>query len=98
MPGSILTLSRERMTILAEWLNQRAENAPVAQHRNLPAMPALRIRMAWQKLKARARAEDQLWGFENPSNTWKKRGRITGYALLRDHEIVESVVVTTEKR
>ncbi len=83
------------MKILPEWLTQRAENAPLAQHRNLPQMPALRIRMAWQKLKAEAGEEDEIWAFENPSNTWKKRGHHTGYALVRGGKIVKSSVVTS---
>ena len=83
------------MKILPEWLTQRAENAPIAEHRNLPQMPALRIRMAWQKLKAEAREGDELWAFQNPSNTWKKLGHHTGYALVRDGKIVKSTVVTS---
>jgi hypothetical protein len=85
------------MKVQLEWLTQQAENAPVAQHRNLPAMPALRIRRAWQKLKSHARAADEIWAFVNPSNTWKKQGKHAGYALLRQSRVVDSVVVTTEK-
>jgi hypothetical protein len=77
-----------------EWLSQKAGNAPVAEHRNLPEMAALRVRMAWQKLKAQAREGDEVWAFANPSNTWKKLGKQTGYALVRDGKIVESTVVT----
>jgi hypothetical protein len=83
------------MKILNEWLTQRVENAPIAQHRNLPEMPAMRIRMAWQKLKSQAREGDELWAFENPSNTWKKLGRHAGYALVRNGKIVQSTVVTS---
>ncbi|MDQ3555591.1 MAG: hypothetical protein M3409_02270 [Gemmatimonadota bacterium] len=83
------------MKIHTEWLTQRAENAPIAQHRNLPDMPALRIRMAWQKLKTQAREGDELWAFENPSNSWKKLGRHAGYALVRKGKIVQSTVVTS---
>jgi len=86
------------MKILREWLTQRADNAPVVEHRNLPAMPALRIRMAWQKIKAQAEGEDEIWAFTNPSNTWKKQGKHSGYALVRGNAIVDSVVVTAEKR
>ena len=79
-----------------EWLTQRVENAPIAYHRNLPEMVALRIRMAWQKLKRSAQEGDEVWAFQNPSNTWKRVGKQTGYALLRDGKIVDSVVVLTE--
>lgn len=82
------------MKIPKEWLSQKAGNAPVAEHRNLPEMPALRIRMAWQKLKAKAQEGDEIWAFANPSNTWKKLGKQTGYALVRNGKIVESTVVT----
>lgn len=82
------------MKIPKEWLTQKAGNAPTSEHRNLPATVALRIRTAWQKLKAEAREGDEVWAFVNPSNTWKKLGRQTGYALVRDGKIVQSTVVT----
>lgn len=84
------------MKITPEWLTQRVENAPTSYHRNLPDTAALRIRMAWQKLKRQAGEGDELWAFSNPPNTWKKLGKHTGYALVRDGEIVQSVVVTRE--
>ena len=84
------------MKIQPEWLTQRVENAPTSYHRNLAPMAALRIRMAWQKLKREANEADELWAFVNPSNTWKKQGKHTGYALVRDGRIVQSVVVTRE--
>lgn len=83
------------MKIPSEWLTQRAENAPASHHRNLPDMPAMRIRMAWQKLKSQAQEGDELWAFENPSNSWKKLGKHTGYALVRKGRIVQSTVVTS---
>lgn len=84
------------MKIQLEWLSQRVENAPMASHRKLPEMAALRIRIAWQKLKAQAGEGDELWAFENPSNTWRKLGRRTGYALVRDGQVLRSTVVTSE--
>ncbi len=84
------------MKVSAEWMTQRVENAPIALHRNLPAMPAMRIRMAWQKLKTEARDGDELWAFENPSNTWKKLGRHNGYALVRKGKVIKSTIVTSE--
>jgi hypothetical protein len=81
-----------------EWLTQRVENAPTSYHRNLPDMAALRIRMAWQKLKRKAVEEqgDEVWAFENPANMWKRMGKQTGYAIVRQGEIVESVIVLNE--
>lgn len=83
------------MKILPEWLTQRVENAPIAEHRNLPEMPAMRIRMAWQKLKAEAKDGDEVWAFENPSNTWKRLGHHTGYALVRNGKILKNTIVTS---
>lgn len=83
------------MKVLSEWLTQRVQNAPTAQHRDLPAMPAMRIRMAWQKLKTEAGEGDEVWAFENPSNTWKKLGRHNGYALVRNGKIIKSIIVTS---
>lgn len=83
------------MKVPPDWLTQRVENAPTAVHRNLSEMAAMRIRMAWQKLKTEAREGDELWAFENPSNTWKKLGHHTGYALVRGGKVVKSTVVTS---
>ena len=85
------------MKILPEWLTQRVENAPTSEHRNLSEMASMRIRMAWQTLKSEAGDGDELWAFENPSNTWKKLGHHTGYALVRNGKIVKSTVVTSSK-
>ncbi len=84
------------MKIPSEWLTQRVENKPISAHRDLPAMPALRIRREWEKLKAQAVEGDELWAFANPSNTWKKLGKHTGYAIVRKGKIVQSVVVTSD--
>lgn len=84
------------MKIPAEWLTQRVENRPIAQHRDLPPMPALRIRREWEKLRAQAGEGDEVWAFANPSNTWKKLGKHTGYAIVRKGKIVQSVVVTSD--
>jgi hypothetical protein len=84
------------MKVITEWLTQRVENAPIARHRNLSAMASMRIRMAWQKLRDEAQEGDELWAFENPSNTWKKLGHHTGYALVRKGRIVKSAVATSE--
>jgi len=83
------------MKILSDWLTQRVENAPIAKHRDLPPMAAMRIRMEWQKLKRDAAEGDELWAFENPSNTWKKLGHHTGYALVRKGKIIRSTIVTS---
>ncbi|HEX2190006.1 MAG TPA: hypothetical protein VHG51_13960 [Longimicrobiaceae bacterium] len=82
------------MKIPQEWLTQRAGNQPTAEHRGLSEMAALRVRREWQKLKAQAKEGDEVWAFANPSNTWKKLGKQTGYALVRDGKIVQSTVVT----
>jgi hypothetical protein len=77
-----------------EWLTQRVENAPIAAHRGLAPMAALR--MAWEKLKRDAGEGDEMWAFQNPSNTWKKLGKHSGYAIVRGGKVVQSVVVLKE--
>ncbi|MEX2572301.1 MAG: hypothetical protein WD737_13465 [Gemmatimonadota bacterium] len=84
------------MKVKFEWLTQRVENAPIAAHRNLSEMASMRIRMAWDKLRKEAREDDELWAFENPSNTWKKLGKHAGYALVRNGRIVKSTIVTSD--
>lgn len=83
------------MKIPAEWLTQRVENAPLSQHRTLSQMASMRIRMAYDKLKKELKEGDELWAFENPSNTWKKLGKHSGYAIVRNGKIVKSTVVTS---
>lgn len=84
------------MKVPPEWLTQRVENAPTSYHRNKSEMSALRIRMAWQKLKRQAGEGEELWAWANPSNTWKKMGKLTGYAIVREGKIVQSVTVARE--
>lgn len=79
-----------------DWLTERVEDAPTSYHRNLPDMAALRIRMAWQKLKRQAKEGDEMWAFTNPASAWKKQGKLTGYALVREGRIVESITVKQE--
>ncbi|HEX6036619.1 hypothetical protein [Longimicrobium sp.] len=80
--------------IPTEWLTERAGNRPTAEHRNLPEMAGLRIRREWDKLRAELQEGDELWAFANPSNTWKKQGKQTGYAVVRNGKIIKSTVVT----
>jgi hypothetical protein len=77
-----------------EWLTEHAGNRPTAEHRGLPAMAGLRIRREWEKLRGQMQEGDELWAFANPSNTWKKVGKQTGYAVVRNGKIVASAVVT----
>jgi hypothetical protein len=74
-----------------EWLTERVEVAPTSYFGDVGPETALRSRMAWQRLKREAGADDELWAFANPSNTWKKQGRHTGYALVREGRVVLSV-------
>jgi hypothetical protein len=83
------------MKIPPEWLTQRVENRPTVQHRELAPMAALRVRREWEKLRAQAGEGDELWAFANPSNTWKRLGKKTGYALVRDGQIIQSITVTS---
>jgi hypothetical protein len=84
------------MKIERDWLTQQAERAPTAEHRKLSTMAAMRVRMAWEKLKREAGEGDEVWAFENPANTRKKLGHYTGYALVRKGKIVKSVVATSD--
>jgi hypothetical protein len=79
--------------ILSDWLTERAEDAPTTYHPEFAA-DALRIRMAWQRLKAGALSGDELWAWATPESMWKKHGRASGYALVHEGEIRTSVRVT----
>lgn len=82
------------MKIPAEWLVQRVEEAPTSYGPDDLKTTPLRTRMAWQKLKNKAHGQDEIWAFANPSDSWRKLGRHTGYALVREGTIVESVVLS----
>ncbi len=47
--------------------------------------------MAWRKLKSQAGQGDELWAFSNPPSTWRKLGKHTGFAIVRDGNIIDSV-------
>jgi hypothetical protein len=82
----------KQLNVAIDWLTQRAEEAPTSFDPALPHRTALEIRMAWQALKRRASPGDELWAFVNPSSTWRKLGKCSGYAVVRDGEVVESIV------
>jgi hypothetical protein len=67
------------MKIPSDWLTVRVENRPIPEHRDLPPMPALRIRREWEKLKAQVVEGDEVWA----------------YAIVRKGKIIQSVVVTS---
>lgn len=79
------------MRISPEWLVRRVEDAPTSYQTDDPDRNALRTRMAWQKLKRNAREGDEVWAYANPQSTWRKLGKLTGYAIVRDGDIIESV-------
>ena len=81
------------MKISPEWLVQRVEDAPTSFTAEPPNPSALRVRMAWQKLRGRARKGDELWSFANPPSTWRKLGRLNGFAIVREGSIVDSAAI-----
>lgn len=79
-----------------EWLTGRVEAAPTSYLADDGGGgSALRTRMAWQKLKQQAGEGDEIWAFTNPSAGWRQ-ARQTGFALVRDGAILESVLITPE--
>ena len=77
-----------------DWLTRRVEDAPTSYAAGLPDRAALLTRMAWQKLKRQAVPGDELWAFVSPPGTWRKLGKQTGYALVRDGAVIDAVVTT----
>ena len=75
-----------------EWLTSRVESPPTSYHVSELEGSALRIRMAWQKLKQMAGEGDEIWAFTHPATGWRqaKRG---GFALVREGVVVESVLI-----
>lgn len=81
------------MKIPADWLTERVESAPTT-YRPTYAGEALHIRMTWQRLRATAAEGDQVWAWATPQGLWKKHGRLSGFALVRDGEVRQSLKVT----
>jgi hypothetical protein len=77
------------MKITTEWLTERVEQAPTNYHLTVLPATALKIRMAWQKLKMHARDGDELWAFSSPPVGGTYAGKHSGYALVRGGRIVE---------
>ena len=84
------------MDVNVEWLTEPVESAPTSFEADQPHRVALRNRMAWQKLKSHAHTGDELWAFQNPPGTWRKLGKRTGFALVRQGAVVESVLTSKE--
>jgi hypothetical protein len=80
--------------IPSEWLVQRVEEAPTSYVPTQPKLTPLQVRMAWQRLKSRARGGDEIWAFDNPADARRKSGVHTGYALVREGAIVETIVLS----
>jgi hypothetical protein len=78
--------------IPSDWLTERVEDAPTSFHPAL-ADGALHVRMQWQRLKRHTQQGDELWAWASPPSTWKRQGKLTGYAIVRDGEVAESVTV-----
>jgi hypothetical protein len=78
--------------IPTEWLTQRVENAPTSYGSGPGPANALRVRMAWQKLKQQAGDGDEVWAFANPTVSRGRPAVPAGYALVRDGKVVQSVV------
>jgi hypothetical protein len=84
------------MKIPPEWLTQKVDSAPTSYNRSRTEMSALSIRMAWQKLQRQAGEGGEVWAWANPSSTWKKQGKLSGFALVRDGAIIEAVTLSQE--
>ena len=78
------------MKVPEEWLVQRVQDPPTSFGPSQPPISPLRIRMAWQKMRSRAQAHDEIWAFTNPSGRF---GHQTGYALVREGRVVDAAVV-----
>ncbi len=78
-----------------EWLTSRVESPPTSYQTSEIEASALRIRMAWQKLKRQAGEGDEIWAFTNPATGWRQ-AKQSGFALVRDGTILESVLITPE--
>ena len=84
------------MDVTLEWLTEPVEDAPTSYETDLPDRMALKTRMAWQKLKSHAHKDDVLWAFTNPPATWRKLGKRTGFALVREGAVIETVVTSRQ--
>ena len=76
------------MKAQVEWLTARADNPPTSYDGGAHELAGLRARMAWQKLKQKAREGDEIWAFSNPA---RKQGKQAGFAIVRDGTILDSV-------
>jgi hypothetical protein len=89
-----IQLRQVSVKVPSEWLVQRVEEAPTSYVDSEPKRNPLQVRMAWQRLKNRARGGDEIWAFDNPADSRRKSGVHTGYALVREGTIVETVVLS----
>ena len=92
-PRSDSTPKRElSLKIQTSWLTERVDEPPTYYHRGMTPTSTLRIRGAWQQLKNRAQPGDEMWAFASPASRWSSRVKYTGFALVRNGQIVETVL------
>ena len=46
----------------------------------------------WSALKGQFQEEDELWEFSSPFETWENLGGTAGICIVRDGEVVDSIV------
>ena len=55
-------------------------------------IPFGHINQQWQALLAKKEAGDELFEFRSPEHTWRGLGGRAGISLVRDGEIVDSII------
>ena len=98
--GSLLEISHEAdEKVLKEWLKRKltireAEERHLVYHEQLgnKGVPFGFLNAEWRELVARMLDGDEIWEFSSPANTWSKLGGRAGVALVRNGEIIDSII------
>ena len=79
-----------------EWLRERCEDFPVNP---LPGGDGgelalvRRYRERWREIRGQLRGGDQLWSFCSPGEEWSSRSGRAGFAVVREGEVVDGILV-----
>jgi hypothetical protein len=82
--------------IPTEWLSEKVSIAQAEAENMSDGRPFGYLHLKWERLKAHMARGDELWEFRSPPNTWIHLMGREGYAVVRNGQIVESLITTME--
>jgi hypothetical protein len=80
--------------IPTEWLTEKVSVADAEAANMSDGRPFGFQHLKWEKLKAKMVPGDELWEFHSPPSTWVHLMGREGYAVVRQGQIIESLITS----